>query len=322
MTKLQRILVIVLAVQLALTGFVFWPRGGAQTSQPLLKDFTADQVVDLSVSDANGATVSLEKQGDGWVLVGTGGFAAETSRVDAALQLLVDAKRNRQVANTADTHKRLQVAADSFLRRVDLTFTDGSTQIIYLGTSPASRATHVRLDGEDAVYLVGNLTANDFGATPASWIDTLYLNLPLESVQSLVVTNANGAFELNKDTGGTWKFSGRQPGEELQTTRITALVNSLAQLRMSAPVGTSVRPEYGLENPLALAQISANQDGQTQTFTLRVGAQDEASGEYYAWVEDNDYVVKITAATAQSLISLKRDELVRALPTATAPVTP
>lgn len=322
MNKLQRILVIVLAAQLALAALVFWPRTSTGSGQPLLANFTADQVVKLSVSGAAGEQVSLEKVGDGWVVSGTDGFAAETSRIEAALEKLVEAKRSRQAANTAETHKRLQVAEDAYLRRVALSLADGSQQVVYIGSSPATQAAHARVEGEDAVFLVSNLTANDFSALPSGWIDTLYLDLSAADPQSLAVTNANGTFELNKDESGNWKFSGRQPGEELQATRITSLVTALTQLRMSAPVGTSVKPEYGLDNPQAVAEITALQDGAAQTYTVRVGAQDPASGEYYALVEGKPYVVRITAATAQSLTVLKREDFVRALPTATAPVYP
>lgn len=322
MNKLQRILMVVLAAQLALTALVFWPRTQTGSSQPLLGDLSVDQVVKLAVSGAAGEQVSLEKAGDDWVVSGADGFAAETSRIEAALEKLAAAKRSRQAANTADAHKRLQVAEDSYLRRVALSLSDGSQQVIYIGTSPATQAANARVEGEDAVFLVSNLTANDFSAVTSGWINTLYLDISVADPQSLVLTNAHGTFELNKDASGNWKFSGRQPGEELQATRITSLVTTLTQLRISAPVGTSVKPEYGLDDPQAVVEITALQDGAAQTYTLRVGAQDSASGEYYALVEGKPYVVRITAATAQSLTALTREDFVRALPTATAPVYP
>ena len=49
MSRLNQILIVLLVVQLALVGFIFWPRPASEAQgDPLLADFNADEVVTLT----------------------------------------------------------------------------------------------------------------------------------------------------------------------------------------------------------------------------------------------------------------------------------
>ena len=68
---------------------------------------------------------------------------------------------SRLVANTPASQARLKVHADNFARRIELDRANGDPVILYLGTSPNANATHVRLDGQDAVYLTTGALASE-----------------------------------------------------------------------------------------------------------------------------------------------------------------
>lgn len=313
MTKLQRILVIVLVAQIVLTAVVFWPRTTVQAeSGPLFPGLETADIVQLTLADNTDNQVTLLRQGDAWVLADSGDYPADGSKIEPVLAKIAALQTARLVTQHATSHRRLQVANDDFLRRVEMELQDGSLQTLYVGSSSGASATHVRRAGQDETYLAADLASWEIGATAQNWIDATYVNVNREEVTRLVLENENGSFQFDKQPDGTWTMTDLAEGETLNTANFNAILNQAIGLRLVAPLGVEEKAEYGLDEPSATLSITMTngEDGETETAVLLLGAQ-LPGGNYAAKWSESSYYVSVAATSVQNMINRTRDELIQ-----------
>lgn len=320
MTSVQKILAIVLVLQVILAGIIFWSqRPVSVESGPLLSDFEAENVVALKIENGEGDNVELAKLNGAWVLSSGGDYPADQEAVSTLLDKLAAIQTDRLVTRTKDSHKRLQVAADDFSHRVQLELDSGATDELFFGTSPNPRSIHVRLADQNEVFLTGELLSHEVDAVVSNWIDPTYVNLDREQVSAMMLENANGAFELQK-TDDEWTLLGLEEGEEFDPAGANSLLGQLASMRMTAPLGTEEQPEYGLVNPSASLAVTVEDGaGAERVYTLAVGALDPQSDTYVVKWSDSDYYVTIARFTGNRLIDVTRDDFITAPPAVETP---
>lgn len=318
MTKNQKILGGVLIVQVLLVVLVFLTgRPAPVNNEPLLTNFNADSVTKLSVEDNQGNQIVLEKQGDQWVMPEAGDYPAINETINDTLKKISEIQTDRLVTRTADSHQRLQVADDDFIRKINVT-QDGRDFTIYLGSTPAPGSTHIRLSTDDKVYLTNAVNANQFSATASNWIDTSYVQLASDTIQSVSVKNQEGSLEFNKDADGNWQQANLPVGMVFNSTTFGSAISAISNLRMVAPAGTELMENYQLNNPQAKIVITY-QDGENpeETIDLSIGGKDENGLNYYALSSNAAYVVKISAASAERWINLTDETYATPIPTST-----
>ncbi|MFH1084250.1 MAG: DUF4340 domain-containing protein, partial [Chloroflexota bacterium] len=254
--RLNQILLAALAVQIVIALAVLWPRTASTASgQPLLAGLTAGDVVALTVAEPEGKQLTLRKVTGQWLLPEHADYAVQETKIAPVLDKLTRLNTARPVTNTADSHRRLKVAADDYLRRADIETADGKHVRLYLGSSPAYGATHVRVDGQNETYLTSDITTWELGTAPNTWIDTSYVEIPLKDVQLMTLQNAAGTLVLTQQAEGVWALEGLAEGETLDQGQADALVRRVASLRLDRPLGKQVEPAYGLDAPLAVATL-------------------------------------------------------------------
>lgn len=320
MTKLQRILAGVLALQIVLVAVVFLPRGAAsEPAGPLVGDISADAITSMAITDDQGEHVTLARQGEGWVLASGGGYPANGDDIEGVLYQLLAIERSPLVTRTAASHDRLQVAADNFMRRIVITLQGGEARTLYLGVSGGPLATHVRLDGEDEVFLTNEVTAFDVQATAINWVDPIYLSLERDNIQSMVVANPNGRLVFQKDDAGDWTLDDLTPHETFTFSPLSTLLSRISALRLVSPVGTDESPAYGLGNPQASIDLTimAADESASEAISVRIGAQAE-DGNYYVQSSESDYVVKMADFTVEDFITHTRQDFLELPATPTA----
>jgi len=208
MSRTNRILAAILAVQIVLVAVAFWPRPASVAGgESLFAGLEAEQITRLTISDGTGKQIKLAKEMGSWVLPEADDYPCTASTAPDFLEKIVALKTSRLVTQTPASHKRLKVAADDFERRVELELADGTTHRLYLGSSPSYGASHVRADGQDEVYLA-SLSASDAGVNASSWVDTLYFSVTQDQIVALTLENNNGRFEFEKGDAGTWMMKG------------------------------------------------------------------------------------------------------------------
>lgn len=306
MNRTQQILAAALAIQILLSVVLFWPkRATTGSSGPLLPEVKKEDIVAITVTDNEGKSVQLRQVAGNWVLPEADDYPLKAERITQALDKIVGLTTQRLVTRTEASHKRLQVAADDFLRRLDLETASGAKYTLFLGSSPSYGNTHVRLDGRKETYLATNLTPWEFDSSPTIWVDTAYFNIPQDQITRITVTNPKGTFTLEKNTEGKWTLPDLTPGEELATETINLIVTRATSVTMLKPLGKEKRPEYGLDNPVAVVTLQKGEE----TITLSIGAQDPTDKSYVVNVSTSPYYVRVGEYMVKPLVEYGRENL-------------
>jgi hypothetical protein len=318
MSRGNQVLTGILIVQLVVVGLVFWPRAApAAGGELLLGELQADQIVEVTIRDQEGS-IRLVKEVGTWVLPDAGDFPCKEDAVSGFLDKLVALKADRLVTQTRSSHGRLKVADDDFERIVEFALADGTSHVLYLGTSPSYSVSHVRVKGQDQVYLVSDLSSMDATTSAGTWIDTQYVTLVQDQVYELTLENANGRFVFTKDDAGTWTMSGLGADETFKESAVTSLVSRVSALRMTRPLGTEEKDYYKLGQPLAVLTVrTRDEGGATQTHTLAVGARLVEENAHFTKWSDSPYYVLVAQYTVKEWIEGTRDGFLELPPTPT-----
>lgn len=328
MNKWQRILIIALGVQLALGVFVFWPRPVASSSgQALLGGFKASDVTGMTITDDKGVSTKLVKQGDSWVAPDAGNYPADATKITPVLDKLAAIKAGKAVATTAASQPQLQVADSKFVRKIDLLKADNTTQTLFLGSSAGGQSVHVRLNGQNEVYITSGLATWEVNADLLSWINPVYLTLNTNDLTGLTVKNKNGEFVMTKDAQGQWQLAGLGAGETLDQSKAASLATSATSVRMTQPVGKTADAAWGLGQPSAVVTMQVKNGtgdaAQTKTVTLMVGSQDTTDQSYVVKSSESEYYVRVADYSVQEFVSRDKAGFLVATPTpAASPALP
>lgn len=298
MKRHQQVLAVILIVQIILSGVLLWPRqttGG--TGQPLFPDLKVEDITALTITDDQQNVVSLRKEGDTWGVASADAYPVRDATVAPLLEKLTQLTGASLVAQTAASHKQLQVADDAFVRRVEITAADGKSYTLYLGSAPRYTAAHFRVAGQAETYLTSALSAWELNATVNSWIDTTYYQVDKAALTEVVLQNANGAFTLVKN-GENWQLADLAADETSSPSKTGQVVDKVVRMTLTRPLGKTARPEYGLDAPLATITLKTAD----AAYTLLIGAQDPADNSFAIKYSGSDYYVAVPEYSASPLI--------------------
>jgi hypothetical protein len=318
MKRHNQILAGILVIQIILSVVVFWPKSAATTaSEPLFPDLSADDIVALTVTDADDTGIQIKKVGEVWVLPDTDDYPAQADKITPLLDKIVGLTTGRLVTRTDASHRRLQVSPDDFMRRIDFETADGTKRTLYLGSSPQYGATHFRVEGQSETYLTSELSTWETKADATSWVDTTYLSVPEDDVTKLTLENANGTCTFMKDDEGKWTMAGLAADETLDETKVTDLVRRAASVNMTSPLGKEEKASYGMDQPDAVVTLET----EDKTVTLRVGAKDPADNSYVVTSSESPYYVRVSEYSVKDLVEKTRDDFLQLPPTPTPEAT-
>jgi hypothetical protein len=318
MKRHNQILAGILVIQIILGVVVFWPKSAATgASEPLFSDLAADSIVALNIADADGNSIQLKKVSEDWVLPDVDDYPAQADKITPLLDKIVGLTTGRLVTRTDASHKRLQVAPDDFMRRIDLETADGMKRTLYLGSSPRYGATHFRVEEQSETYLTSELSTWETEADAASWVDTAYLSVPQDDVTKMTLENANGTFTFTKDDEGTWTMDGLAADETLDEAKVTSLIQRAATVNMIQPLGKEEQTAYGMDEPNAVVTLETKD----KTTTLRVGAKEPDANRYTVISSESPYYVRVSEYSVKSLVEDMRDDFLQVPPTPTSEAT-
>jgi len=325
MNKLNRILIVILVLQLGLAAVVLWPRRATtEGEQSLFPDLEVNRVVRVTITGADGSQIELAKQGADWVMPDAGDYPVEGDTVSSMLAKIAGLQGGQAVTETSGSHERLGVADDAFERKVEIELDDGTRHTLYVGTSPTYGATHVRVAGQDEVYLTSDLLVSDVGVQPTAWIDRVYLSIPQDQVMRLSLENENGEFTFVRLVSGgelapvteTWSMADLTEDETLNTGAVQTLLSRASSVSLLRPLGTEERAEYGMDNPTAVVTARTQSDDEgAKTYTLRVGARDPEDNSYVVISSESPYYVRVSELTVQRFVEAVREDFIELPPT-------
>lgn len=303
----HKILAAVLVAQIILSAVVFWPRPStAGQRAPLFPDLTAEDVTALTIEGAESEPIELKKAAESWVLPNADEFPAREEAVLDILEKLTSLTTGRLVTSNDVSHKRLQVAADDFARRIVFETGDGAKETVYIGSSPQYGSVHFRVGGQSEAYLTSELTIWDVKADVSGWIDTSYQNAAQADVTKMTLENANGTFVFEKEDGATWAMLEPSPtgeGQTLKQVEVNNVLRQAASQTMKMPLGTEERETHGMDEPSAVVTLETPD----KTVTVQVGAKDADDESYVIKSSESDYYVRVAARSIASLVENGRE---------------
>jgi hypothetical protein len=287
---------------------VFLPRTLSSEAEveALLPGLDAEQVTALTITSGEGESITLAKKDGAWVVASAGDYPTVEGDVPAFLDKVAAIQTSRLVTETPGSHKRLGVARDDYERSVEIEADDGSAYRLYIGSSPSFGVAHVRMEGEDEVYLTPELSAQDAGTRAIDWVDSTYVDLPSEEVTAFTLHNRQGTFAFTK-VGEAWTMAGLAEGEVLNENVVEALLSRATRVTLQQPLGTEGEAAYGLDNPNAVVTLQTAEE----TYTLRVGAQDAEDNSYVVAWSGSPFYVRVGEFAVRDLVEKARDDLLQ-----------
>jgi hypothetical protein len=279
---------------------------------PLLADLKVEDVISMTVAEAEGRTLTLKQEAGSWVLADTDGFLARADRITPLLDKLVAMNSSRLVARTDSSHRQLQVADSEFVRRVSLGTSSGNTHTVYVGSSPSYNASHVRVDGKNETYMVSNLNSWEFSASASSWITATLIEVAQDQLTQVQITNAKGTVTLTKDGQGKWSVQGLAGDQDAD--KISTAVSRACSVPMTKPLGKALKPEYGLDKPSVTVVLKTA----AQTIQWEAGALLTKESGYVVRSSNSPYFVAVADYNLTTLLENGKTDYLKPVATPTA----
>lgn len=277
MTRNQRILTAVLALQIVLVLFAKMPFSGksaGSSSSPLIPSWDEMQPTRILLGDDDG--VSLRRQDGRWQVDDLDGFPADDRKIESLLERIGSAEVRRPLVRSARYHEsfnlveqdaegRLRIwAADDEEPRVDLLF----------GNTPNFGSIHVRRTNEDAVFEVRDLAAYDVAGPAENWIEKDWIDVDTTNIVGLTIRNAIGDFTVIREDDG-WSvnepalYAGQVVGDDL----ISDLLSDICALRIAEVAGHRDETTHGFAAVGVQAELRFRADDmdEVSTIVLEIG---------------------------------------------------
>lgn len=334
MNRINQILAGVLVVQvlLAVVMFLRGDDSGIRSLEPLLSTFDPDKVEKIEISAGKGEddkkepeSVVLARNGEDWVVSSHFDYPVEAQKVADLLDKVKGMKSRGPVATGKARQKQLEVADDSYQRKLVLT-AGGKETVLYVGASAGARQTSVRMAGSDAIHGVSGLTAFGVGANPASWVDTAYFTVEPKEVASVDIANASGSYTLERTDDGWKVLVNGTPlvvpaDKDLFLDHIDKIVAKVSRINLAEPGD----PKRAVDKPQATVTIRmkppaapAAQDGGPVTpaaseeaaeYIIDIADGGAAKDRAYVRVKGHETAAMVNALAMSDVVELTRDAL-------------
>ena len=300
------ILIVLLVLQAAVIAYLYRP-GQTQTnpSVSLMDTVDAKTVSAMTITDENGDTIMLSKEGPEWV-VGSDKFPADQLTVENGINKICGLESARLVSRTKSSHNRLKVGNELFNRKVVLGSDQGDTTF-FMGTAPSSKSVHLRISGHDEVYQVAGISAWELQPEQDSWWKSKYVTLEPEAIQGVSITNALGTLNLIR-TGDekNWQF-GEEVSGVLDQAKASALIRTISNISISE----YLKKDFAIDTP-PVCTIEYQVD--TENISLQIWPKSEDNDDHVAKLSNAAFFTKIRAYILQEALGATSQGLLQEEP--------
>lgn len=296
-----------LAAQLVLCGFMWSGTSKQGFEERALFDVKLEDISEFKIRrpagearDENDA-ITLRKVNGQWLLPQYENYPIDTGKVEDILGRLTMAKIRRAVAKKKENHNALSVGEREFTKHITLKTPERSYSL-FVGNAKGT-SMHARFDGQDEVYLARGVAAWKVSHELRNYIDTNYINI--DDVVEMNILNQSGQIDARQNEDGTWVIAQLTAKDPLDAGRIRSIVNAAKQIKMAQPVGTEIKPEYGLGKQ---SRATVRLKNRNESLAYEIGAEE---GEYaYVKAQGQAYVAKVRKFNVSAVLKLTADELV------------
>ncbi|MDH5353611.1 MAG: DUF4340 domain-containing protein [Gammaproteobacteria bacterium] len=283
-----------LILQIALAAILFWRNqdNGLPVEQLLLPEYSADKIDKLVVSSQD-ASVTIEKQGEDWLLPQLQNLPANKGQVSSALQKLAKLKLDWPVTTSSNSHQRFELGEDNFQRRILLQQGDNNVGELLLGTSPGFRKVHLRIADDNNVYAL-ELNSYDFPDKTDQWLNKSLLQVKKpKSIKApgFTLLNNEESWELQQSDGSTLK------AESLDNEKVKRLTQTLASLTVTGVAGLGIDL-----NAEAAIEIEVTDDTAHRFQFL------SKEDRYFVKRDDRDTVFTLNKSVYEQIANMKSED--------------
>ena len=311
-----RILAIALAVQLVLVAGVYWPEAASSRAGngKSVLSINTGKVDQFSVTRGDSNEAVIQRRDGGWVLPGLSELPANSDQVESLMTQLNGKRVGLAVATSSEARERFKVGQESFKRRLELALADGTTKVLYFGTSPGANETYLRRKGEAAIHRV-SIGTHLLPVKDESWMDEGLLSYKPEEIRSIKV-NGLTISQLTKEKSGgeqtgrtenlSWQVSGLDDGREADQAAVKKFVRQFGSLRVSGISSTSQNSEAQPDFEVVITL----KDGSSVTYSLYSAGKDKQKARLVS--SGQDTVFTVASPTLEALVKAgSRETLTR-----------
>lgn len=302
--------------------------GADNTGFRPLPDIAASEIGEIDIRNDDGERVHVLKKGDAWTLANRGGYPVRASQVEATAKALRKLYAVRKLTDDPARHHTLEVKDDHFHLHVVVKDTQGETiDDFYLGEQGGPGSLVYRKASDSTAWAATGPDSWDFEPSTSAWIETRYVNLTKGDVTKVELLRKADSLVLvarEEEEKPTTEPKPGEPepeptkktvwyaivdGKETATdaSKVSSLLGSLTSLYMAEPIGTELKPEYGLTDPTATARITMK-DGKVHT--MQVGKKrDGDQNDWYFKSSTSDFVVTIRDYTVTDYFQKKTEDV-------------
>lgn len=309
MTTLSKYLLLLLLVQIGVSGVFFWSNSqdsSLYTAEPLLGVAMSevDEIIITQGGD-DAESVTLRKLGDLWQLPELGNLPVLQQKMQQIIDQLEALTVTWPVAKSNSSQQRFEVSDSEFLRKIQFFKGDDLVQSLYLGSSPGLRKTHVRREGESEIFTV-ELNAFDFPANSKNWVDRQFLAVAdIDRLETDEVKLVNKQDKWFFDSGNFISAP-----VEVNQNAVSELVAQLASLSVNDVLDNL--SDLSSTSALSLNAQSGSENWRYEFFRL--------NDQYLVRRNDSDVVFSIGSQLYSQLEKFTRENLTVAQPL--EPTTP
>ncbi len=298
MNRRNTILCALLAAQLVLVLVIYWPGSSGQSNTITLLDVQPEKVASLLISDGYGSSITIDRQGDRWVIDPPESYPADSGRVQSALRKISHLESARLVSTSKGSQGRLMVSDEKFNRKLELTDKDGDRHIIYLGTTQG-KGVYARNGDSDQVVFVNSLSSWEFATSPRSWWKTTVVDVAPDALNQVEITNSHGTFKLLRDSKDMWVD---QSGTVLDQDKVRRLLLSVKNIRLSEYL--SKNTDKKLQKTDALLKLAP---AKGSAVTIEIGPEDKS--ERLVRISTDPHLIKVRTSELKQVLDAVPDKL-------------
>lgn len=275
MNTVNKVLIGLLVAQLALALVVHTrteATGAIRRPQSLLPGLSPAQIQRVAIfkarnpdtsnaGEADQPAIALERRGTGdsatWVLASQYDYPVRDGAAQELVGKLLALQTTGPVVTSDVRHSQLEVAPDRYRRKVVIEADDGTARTLIIGKPSRARQSFVRLDDQNQVHAVSDISEGGLNLQPSSWLDTSFLMLQAADIAYMSVRNQHGTYELQRNERNRWSLvrDGAPfpvpPGKKFNALAADVWVKDMLRLTMTEPAD----PDRHIDTPLATVTL-------------------------------------------------------------------
>ena len=238
----------------------------------LIQGLDTSLIDSIAIGTAD-SKVTLNRQGDGFVVVEKGDYPADIEQINKMINKLLDIKTTEVVTENADNHADLGVTEDK--AKAVVKFMNGEGELIGSaiigGISDTVRGSYVRRADSDVVYLSENTPW--LRTSPLEYTVQKLVGIESDKIKRVKVSGVDGEYNLTKDDSDKVGLDKVPADKQVKQSELDSVFNAMGNVSFS-----DVKKESEAEgmnfNRKYVCQLK---DSTIYRFELA-----EAGGKYYA----------------------------------------